>query len=93
MFVYRVTPTSDFEFIGGVDHNDLNPNKEDQYYWWTTVNRSRFYFKTAGEYTKDAYIYTISSNGLKASNALKPDETFGTIKYEKESYDDYYDWY
>ncbi len=93
MFVYRVTPTSDFEFLGGVNHVDIDPNKKDKYYsWWTTVDRSRFYFKTAGEYKKDAYIYTISRNGLKASNALKPDETFGTIQYDPEEYADDF-WY
>ena len=81
MFVYRVTPDTDFEFLGGVDHADLVP--ADEYRWWTSVDRSRFYFKTAGVYDKDAYIYTISRHGLKASNALKPDETFGVIQYEK----------
>ncbi|MBO4351017.1 MAG: beta-propeller domain-containing protein [Proteobacteria bacterium] len=88
MFVYRVTPDSDFEFLGGVDHADLVPS--DDHYWWTSVSRSRFYFKTKGVYDQDAYIYTISRHGLKASNALKPDETFGVIKYEKTDDDWWY---
>ena len=79
MFVYRVKPDSDFEFVGGVDHADLVPDSEK--HWWTSVNRSRFYFKTAGVYDKDAYIYTISNHGLKASDANNPDKTFGVIKY------------
>ncbi len=79
MFVYRVKPDSDFEFVGGVDHADLVPG--DDSYWWTSVQRSRFYFKTAGVYDKDAYIYTISNHGLKASDANEPDKTFGVIKY------------
>ena len=91
MFVYRVTPDSPFEFLGGVNHSDLIDNK-DNYYWWTSVDRSRFYFKNKGVYDKDAYIYTISRHGLKASNANKPDETFGMIKYNPES-DDYWYYY
>lgn len=79
MFVYRVTPNSDFEFLGGVNHGDLVPDGNST--WWTTVERSRFYFKNAGVYDKDAYIYTTSYLGLKASNANKPDETFGIIKF------------
>ncbi|MBO4351259.1 MAG: beta-propeller domain-containing protein [Proteobacteria bacterium] len=78
MFVYRVKPDSDFEFLGGVDHADL---VGDEKHWWTSVNRSRFYFKTAGVYDKDAYIYTISNHGLKASDANDPDKSFGVIKY------------
>ncbi|MBO4351018.1 MAG: beta-propeller domain-containing protein [Proteobacteria bacterium] len=92
MFIYRVKPDSDFEFVGGVDHSDLVPEYGGN--WWTTVDRSRFYFKNAGVYDKDAYIYTISHSGLKASNANKPDETFGMIQYDPQE-DDYWSdyWY
>ena len=72
-----------------MNHADLVNDSER--YWWTRVDRSRFYFKTKGVYDKDAYIYTISRNGLKASNANKPDETFGVIKYNPQQDGDY--WY
>ena len=91
MFVYRVTPDSPFEFLGGVDHSDLIDNKDS--FWWTSVDRSRFYFKTKGVYDKDAYIYTISRHGLKANDANHPDQTFGFIKYEQESNNDWYYYY
>ncbi|GEM_PF-1244632 len=89
MFIYRVMPDKDFEFLGGVNHADLVSDNEQA--WWTTVDRSRFYFKNAGVYDKDAYIYTMSRHGLKASNALKPDETLGKVQYNTQDEVDY--WY
>ena len=80
MFVYRVKPDSDFTFVGGIDHSDLVP--KDAEHWWTSLDRSRFYFKTAGEYDKDAYIYTISNHGIKVSDANHPDDTVGVLKYD-----------
>jgi hypothetical protein len=38
-------------------------------------------FKTAGEYTKDAYIYTVSALGVKANNVLNPKEEFAAVKF------------
>ena len=83
IFVYRVKPDKDFEFVGGIDHSDLIP-KDGYYHWWTSVERSRFYFKDAGVYDKNAYIYTLSHHGLKASNANDPSETFGKIQYTQD---------
>ena len=79
VFVYRVKPDMPFEFVGGIDHSDLVPEQND--YWWTYVDRSRFYFKDKGVYDKNAYVYTMSNYGIKASNANSPDETVGMIKY------------
>ena len=78
MFVYRVKAESDFEFLGGVDHSDFIDN---DYNWWTNVDRARFYFKTPGVYDKDAYIYTISNLGIKACDANAPDKDIKGVKF------------
>ncbi|MBO5754219.1 MAG: beta-propeller domain-containing protein [Proteobacteria bacterium] len=79
MLVYKALPDTGFERIGAIDHSDFI--KSGHYRWWTDLNRSRIMFKTAGEYTKDAYIYTVSALGVKANNVLNPKEEFAAVKF------------
>ena len=83
--VYKATRDEGFSLVGLVNHIDLLPpqgSDTDYYYhWWTQLDRSRFMFRTAGVYDQDAYLYTISDAGVKASNALNPSETFSSVKF------------
>jgi hypothetical protein len=80
MLVYKALPDSGFTRVGAIDHGDFI-DSADTYRWWTDLNRSRIMFKTAGEYTKDAYIYTVSALGVKANNVLNPKEEFAAVKF------------
>lgn len=79
--VYKVSRDKGFEKLGVVNHADLVQSCND-WDWWTSMDRSRFYFKTAGTYDSDAYIYTISNHGIKVNNALNPSEEIGSVRYD-----------
>ena len=79
--VYKVSRDEGFEKLGVVNHADLVQSCND-WDWWTSMDRSRFYFKTAGTYDSDAYIYTISNHGIKVNNALNPSEEIGSVRYD-----------
>ena len=79
MLIYKITPDTDFELIGGVDHADLVNNER---YWWTNLDRARFYFKDAGVYDKNAYVYTISGKGIKVNDANNPKNQIAVVEYE-----------
>lgn len=80
MLVYKVGPDKDFELVGGVDHSDLVPKND--YYWWTSLDRARFYFKDAGVYDQNAYVYTISNYGIKVNDANAPKTEIAVVKYQ-----------
>ncbi len=80
-FVYKVSRENGFEKLGAVNHADLLPPSCYDYSWWTSLERSRFYFKDKGVYDSGAYVYTISNHGIKVNNALNPAETIKSIAY------------
>lgn len=79
MLIYKVGADHDFELVGGVDHADLVPQNDR--YWWTNLNRARFYFKDAGVYDRNAYVYTISNHGIKVNDANVPKNEIASVKY------------
>ncbi len=81
MLIYKVGPEHDFEFLGGVDHADLLPNNH--YYWWTNLNRARFYFKDEGVYNENAYVYTVSNDGIKVNDANHPKTEISVVNFNK----------
>jgi len=82
MFIYRVKPDSDFEFLGGVNHSEIDSDDSSYYYsWWNNVDRARFYFAQSGVYDKDAYVYTISNNGIKVNDANNPFVEIKSVKF------------
>ncbi len=83
MFIYRVTPDSDFEFLGGIDHSNIDKNSNEAYrYWWSSVDRARFYFAQNGVYDENAYVYTISDIGIKVNNANNPSEEIKSVNFD-----------
>ena len=79
-YIYKVSRDDGFTFLGGVNHADLvAPSCYGN--WWTSMDRSRFYFKEAGKYDSGAYVYTMSSDGIKVNNALNPSENISTVRY------------
>lgn len=78
MIILKVTADKGFEEIGLIDHSEfkLDPNA-----WWDELRRSRFMFKTAGVYNEDAFVYTLSGQGMKVSNANKPSEEVARIAF------------
>ena len=77
VFVYRVTKAFGFEFVGQINHKDFAPSG----YWGTRLRRTIFMFGSEGVYDREAYVYTISADGIKVNDANAPSTEFGKVVF------------
>jgi uncharacterized secreted protein with C-terminal beta-propeller domain len=80
LLVYKATRNDGFKYLGGIQHSDLRPDLS-SYRWWKSLRRSVFMFKTANVYDKDAYVYSISTDGIKANDANSPKTEFSRTEF------------
>lgn len=80
-YVYKVSREDGFDLLGQVNHIDFHAPSCNDYFWWTSMDRSRFYFKDQGVYDSGAYVYTLSNEGVKVNNALNPAEAVSSVHY------------
>lgn len=81
--IYNATLSNGIKRIGSVIHDyDFFYKSSHSYYNYETYpSSSRFWFKTPGVYDKDVTLYTVSSHGIIASDALNPEKTLSFVRF------------
>lgn len=78
MIILKASADKGFQELGLIDHAGF---KKDPNAWWDELRRSRFMFKDAGVYDKNAYVYTLSGQGMKVSNANQPSQEVAKVGF------------
>ena len=86
--IYHASLAEGFKRIGHIAHNDLYESRS---YNGVQIypSASRFWFKSSGAYDRDVTVYTVSNYGIKASDALSPENTFSVVRFPECMDDDY----